>query len=503
MSTPPNLARLIPFAKDHDRLQLALIHIEADCDRYRKTEKELKRLRNEEEKYRQRLEQQSKTREDKINQYVHESRPGNYLDSSGQLVGPASSDELGQSKEQPKTWHDEEMEAYTRPLTITRKRIKETEDELKGSSECVAQKEEILKLIEELHATAFDGVTPEFPHEYQLQALVQVAEIALKGEQVVLEKLQLDDGLVELELITYGIEKVLKDNATDPCKLAIQQFQKWEAEIDKHFSQHPDTLLPSWVETRVPQFDSGELLLIFFQGVPITPAALISQVRKARDGVHTAIVAIERMKAQAEVSVTKAEIMLDLRRRQLTAARSQILDHVIDPERCPLEQRAERLPDYPEKILIHDLPPSHYMVSRLLVESETCPEEEHMDEIMNSRLNRARRTTPSVLVAARYQPPAYDELEDPELLRRRYEPQVPPVEGATPEPDDGDPMMNDIETYWRSQVELKELASKAREQLGLKSNTRRAPFTRTRRPVAGGWEALGSNLDMRRPGARV
>ncbi|KDN37089.1 hypothetical protein RSAG8_10364, partial [Rhizoctonia solani AG-8 WAC10335] len=200
--------------------------------------------------------------------------------------------------------------------------------------------------------------------------------------------------------------------------------------------------------------------------------------------------------------------MLEVRRRQLAAARSQILDHVIDPEKCPLEQRAEQLPDYPEQLSIHGLSRSHPLVSRLLAESETYSVDAYVNDIVRSRLNRARRTThPPVLLPARFQPPTYDELDDPELLRRHYQREVPPVEGATPEysakPNYGENIQTDTSEIGPTiQGELEELVSNAREQLGLKSKAQRDQFNEMIGTVIGMMEGSGINLIMPGPGAR-
>ncbi|KDN37088.1 hypothetical protein RSAG8_10363, partial [Rhizoctonia solani AG-8 WAC10335] len=186
-----------------------LLYIEAESERHKETEVALEALRIDEETIRQRLEKYSKIRETKIKRYIHEHHPAKYIDSTGRPAGPSTDNELADDQNRAKTkgWRDQEMErafemerSDMNTLTVKMKRIQEIEDERRRLSERAAQKEGISKLIEELHATAFDGATPEFPHEDQLEALVEVAEIALKGEQaVLLDKLHEENGLVELE----------------------------------------------------------------------------------------------------------------------------------------------------------------------------------------------------------------------------------------------------------------------------------------------------------------
>ncbi|KEP47005.1 hypothetical protein V565_171720 [Rhizoctonia solani 123E] len=538
--------RLIPFAKDHDRLQLALLYIEAECNRYKGTEIALNALRIDEGIVQQCLEKYSKTREAKINRYIHEHHPANYIDSTGQPVEPISSNKLTQNQAEIKAWCDPEMERVFKmeradldTLATIQNRIKEIEEERARLSERATQKEELLKLVEELYATAFDGVTPEFPHEDQFEALVEIAESTLKGEQAVLDKLHQDDGLVELEQVVNSVEKALDDisaavqaimgkfrrerpivltiffakelwkrKVTDLCKTAAQQCQVWKERIDNHFARHTDTILSPNLQTKIPLFDLKELVGVFFRAVPITSIELFSDVHEAQNEIQTAMNATKQLKGQAEISVTKAKTMLTLRRHQLAAARSQILDHVIDPEKCPLEQRAERLPDYPEQISIHGLPRSHSSVSRLLAQSETYSADAHLNQIIKSRLNRARRTThPPVLLASRYQPPMYDELDDPELVNRHYERDIPPVEGATPEysakPDYGGRVQTDMnEMYSTIQADLEDLVSEAREQLGLKTKAQRDQFNDMIRTVVGMLEGSGINLIMPGPGVR-
>ncbi|CAE6472392.1 unnamed protein product [Rhizoctonia solani] len=546
-STPATMSpdRLIPFAKDHDRLQLALLYIEAECNRYKETEVALNALRIDEGIIQQCLEKYSKIREAKISQYIHKHHPANYIDSTGQPVEPISDNGFTQNQGEIKGWRDPEMErafemerADLDALATIQNRIKEIEEERARLSERAAQKEELLKLVEELYATAFDGATPEFPHEDQLEALVEIAEIALKGEQAILDKLHQEDGLVELEQAVNSVEKTLDDisaavreifrkfkrerpivptiffakelwklKVIDLCKTAAQQCQVWKERIDNHFSRHPDTTLSPSLQTKIPLFDSKELTGVFFRAVPITSIALFSDVHEAQNEIQTAIHTTKQIKGQAEISVTKAKTILTLRRHQLAAARSQILDHVIDPDKCPLEQRAERLPNYPEQISIYGLPRSHPLVSSLLAESETYSADAHLKEIVKSRLNRARRTThPPVLLSSRYQPPMYDELDDPELLKRHYERDIPLVDGATPEysakPDYGGHVQTDTnEMYSTIQAELDDLVAEAREQLGLKSEAQRDEFNDMVRTVMGILEGSGINLIM--PGPRV
>ncbi|CAE6451674.1 unnamed protein product [Rhizoctonia solani] len=529
MSITHNPDRLIPFAKDHDRLQLALLYIEAESERHKETEVALEALRIDEETIRQCLEKYSKIRETKIKRYIHEHHPAKYIDSTGRPAGPSTDNELADDQNRAKTkgWRDQEMErafemerSDMNTLTVIMKRIQEIEDERRRLSERAAQKEGISKLIEELHATAFDGATPEFPHEDQLEALVEVAKIALKGEQAVLDKLHEENGLVELDQLAHSAQGALYDifeagnemrrnfNRERPivltifitkeflklaiinrCKTAAQRCQAWKEGTDNHFSQHPDTLLSPRAQAGIPQHNHKELLSIFFRAVPpASVTAVHHQVHQARNEIQTAINATKRMKGQAEISVTKAKTMLELRRRQLAAARSQILDHVIDPEKCPLEQRAEQLPDYPEQLSIHV--------------------NAYVNDIVRSRLNRARRTThPPVLLPARFQPPTYDELDDPELLRRHYQREVPPVEGATPEysakPNYGENIQTDTSEIGPTiQGELEELVSNAREQLGLKSKAQRDQFNEMIGTVIGMMEGSGINLIMPGPGAR-
>jgi hypothetical protein len=174
--------------------------------------------------------------------------------------------------------------------------------------------------------------------------------------------------------------------------------------------------------------------------------------------------------------------MLDLRRRQLTAARCQILDHVADPAKCPLEQRAERLPAYPDEVSIFGLSGSHSAVPRLLEAAETYSANEHVNDLVRGRLSRARRTThPPVLSATRYQPPQYDELADPDLVRRRYARLVPPSVGQTPEyceePDYGGNIRTTADAVEPVVQELGSLVSRAREHLSISEPQRESQET--------------------------
>ncbi|KAG8727029.1 hypothetical protein FRC11_014033 [Ceratobasidium sp. 423] len=320
------------------------------------------------------------------------------------------------------------------------KRIKYFEDEQEMLSKYVAQSEEIVKLIEELHSIAFDGVTPEYPHEDRLEARAQEAEIAFKDEQAALDKLHREAGLVELaetahlalnalnevsvvvDEVRGGLDRkrplapgifprkgFCKLKISYLCKTAAQRCQAWKEGIDNHFSEHPDTILSPRARTMIPQIDSKELVEIFSRAASMDSsaedathriAALLSNAKQARSEIRAANTTTELMKGQAAKNVRKAKTTLELRRRQLSEARTQILDYVFDPEKCPLEQHAKELPDYPEQIAIHGLSESHPLVSRLA--------EAYVNDIAHSLLNRARSTTrPPVLLTSRYQPPTY------------------------------------------------------------------------------------------------
>ncbi|CAE6506134.1 unnamed protein product [Rhizoctonia solani] len=555
MSTHPNLNRLIPYAKDHDRLQLALLYLEVECNRYKYAVDRLKSLREAEETIQKHLQTISQIRDVKIMQYIQERHPAKYIDSSGQVVIPDFESQPAQNKEEPGGWHDEETEfvfsmeqTEVNALKIILDRIAYFEAEKKSLSECVAQREEILKLIEELHSTAFDGETPEFPHEDQLEALVQLAEIALKGEQAGLDKLRREDGLAELGEIAHSaltalneisvlVEEVCgrldrerplapaifllkefwKFKIPDRCKTVAQRYQAWKEGIDNHFSKHPDTILSPLAQTMLPQVDYKELMEIFsrvasmdssVQEANYQIAVLLSDSSLARGEIRAVINATELMKSRAEKDLRKAKTVLELRHRQLAAARTQILDHVVDPEKCPLQQRAEELPDYPEEIALHGLSESHPSVSCLLTDSETYSVEAYVNDIAHSRLNRARRTThPPVLLSGRYQPPGYDELKDPERLRRRYQRDVPAIDGDTPEYSKEPDYEGVIQTEPRElspimEEELDELVSRAREQLGLRSRAQLEQLNEMARTVMGLLESSGIPFIMAGPEIR-
>ncbi|CCO34019.1 hypothetical protein BN14_08111 [Rhizoctonia solani AG-1 IB] len=330
-------------------------------------------------------------------------------------------------------------------LAAVLERIKKLEDTHSKLYEHIVQRGEILKSIEELYATAFDGDTPEFPHEDKIELLVEVTEIELKEEQAILDRLSEQDGLIEIQNIANSVECALDDICAivrdllatlerqyttlpvvftikelrrlkihEKCSVVAERRQEWTNLIDQHLKEYPDFILET---------------------------------------IH-------------------AKTLLELRRRQLVATRDQILDHVVDPNKCPLEQQAERLPDYPKQTSAEadKSSPSHTSASRLLAQSENYSVEAYVQDIVNSRLRRAQRAShPPVLLSARYQPPMYDELNDPELLRRRYQREAPPAGGETPvlvhsgELDDEGRIQAEMSLV--IQQELEELVSRAREQL--------------------------------------
>ncbi|KAF8680050.1 hypothetical protein RHS04_03805 [Rhizoctonia solani] len=514
-------SRLIPYAKDHDRLQLALLCVESEIHRYEADIASLKALREEEEVIRKSLKSFSDIRQAKIKEYMDEFHPAEYVDSTGKVVVFSPRTPWIQNKgPKESTGRDEQTQEF--PFTMegigadvlaaVLERIKKAEDAKIKYNERVAQREELIKSIEELYATAFDGNTPEFPHEDQLELLVEVAKIAVKGEQAALEKLD-QDGLLKLEHVAreanihlsdifekiidmcedletqswslprvYIIKEFWKINMIDQCRLAAQQCQTWKRLTQQYFDEHSDPLFSEHVLDKIPQFEAMELAGLFSRVTPkehvIEKAKdigfkLSSDAYYARAEIEDAVKRIEGLRLRAEKSVTVAEKVLELRRRQLNAARSQILDHVIDPNRCPVEQLSERLPGYPELVTIHGLSQFHPMVSRLLSKAETYSINAYVREIVQSRLSRIRRTTcPTALLPTRYQPPTYDELDDPDVFNRRNQIEVPPIDGEAPtyseEPNYGGRIQVDAnELTPIVQRELQETLSEARAQLGL------------------------------------
>ncbi|KAJ1300596.1 hypothetical protein OPQ81_002250 [Rhizoctonia solani] len=548
----PSPDRLLPYAKDHDRLQLALLYIEAESNRYTDNEAHLESLRRDEETVRRSLKKLAETRESRIKDYIHERHPAKYIDSNGHEVVPDDDDldnPTTKTKEELKEWRDPLMDyvfttekCETRVLTHTLEKIKAVEAEQRILSERIAQKDEIMKLIEELRATAFDGDTPEFPHEDHLEALVGVAEIGLKGEQAALDKLDQENGLAELKKVGNSVEDGLanlrcmaheiyatvtaerpiapgifllkefwKLQIPDDCKAVAQQCQEWKEMVDKYFSEHPNTMLSSLAREKIPQLDPKELMEIFSRATSTDASVrsahkeridtLFDDVRQAASEIRGTVSAVRVCKIFAEDSIERANTVLELRQRQLASARSQILDHVIDPEKCPLEQPADELPEYPEQILVHELPASHPAVSQIFAESETYPVHAYVEDILESRLSRARRTThPPVLLPGRYQPPAYDVLEDPDRLRSHFRREVPPVEGEAPEyAEELD--YGDVITMEPSEIipivgeELNEIASNARQQLGLKSKAQIHQFNAMMETVMNLLEGRGNPFD--------
>ncbi|KAG8716264.1 hypothetical protein FRC11_005922 [Ceratobasidium sp. 423] len=523
MNAHLNTDRLIPYAKDHDRLQLALLYLEVKCKRHKEVGDRLKTLRKDEETIRKSFEKISKLREAKIKQYILEHHPANYIDSTGQLVFPDIESQMTQSKEEPGESHDQQAEikhilmmeqSKGNDLNAVLESIKRFEDEQEMLDKCAAQKEAILKLIEVLHSTVFDGDTPAFPHEDQIEVYVQIARAALKVEQDKLDNPHQDDGLFELDEmaqlaldalnkvsgvvggvcvrldrerpwvpIIFLLKEFWKFKILDLCKTAAQRCQAWKEGIDNHFSEHPDTALPLCARTMIPQIDPYELVVICARVASGNSSAgdathrittLLRNANKARSEIRQVNTYTQLMKHQAATNVRKAKTILELRRRQLAAARTQILNHVVDPENCPLEQPAEELPDYPEQIAIHGLSESHPMVSYLLAESETRPVEIYAEYTARSQLNLIRRTAhPPVLLPSWYQPPTYNELDNPELLRRHYQRDVPPIEEDTPPEYSEEPEYRGmIHTGLRErtsivQEELHKIVSTARQQLGL------------------------------------
>ncbi|CAE6449203.1 unnamed protein product [Rhizoctonia solani] len=489
-------SRLIPYAKDHDRLQLALLYI--DTEIHQDVLDEFEALRKEEETIRQKLEELSEAKGAKILEYMNDIHPGKYVDSSGQKNILGTRGQVNQRRESLIEQHGRDREnifvmeqSAMNDLAAVLERIKKLEDTHSKLYEHIAQRGEILKSIEELYATAFNGDTPEFPHEDKLELLVEVTEIELKEEQAILDRLGEQDGLIKIQKIANSVECALDDICAtvrdllatferqyitlpvvftikelrrlkihEKCSVVAERRQEWTNLIDQHLKEYPDFILET-IHTLHRMRDLSDLM-----------TEIRDNFRHSKSLVERTLYDMQNLKPTVEKSVTQAKTLLELRRRQLVATRSQILDHVVDPNKCSLEQQTERLPGYPKQKSAEadKSSPSHTSASRLLAQSENYSVEAYVQDIVNSRLRRARRAShPPVLLSARYQPPMYDELNDPELLRRRYQREAPLAKGETPvlvysgELDDEGRIQAKMSLVIRQ--ELEELVSRAREQL--------------------------------------
>ncbi|KAF8742049.1 hypothetical protein RHS02_03338, partial [Rhizoctonia solani] len=401
MDTIHSSSRLMTYAKDHDRLRLALVSVEDDISPY---ETELKELKSKEHNLRKRIESSCLLGITGINDCTNKFHPTKYGGSTKQGV-PLSQGRPETQMQYPEESTEEgdqatkclvgKKNADSDALRAVVKRIKELENP-QGSeyNKQVARKGEILKSIEELHAAAFDGDTPEFPHEDHLEGLVKAAENALKGEQATFDALGQHDALlmlaytaneVKIDLwniyqdIVYMCAKIEDKSQSLPSISRLKEYwethmkyrlpvvanrcRAWKASAVQYLDEHSTTTLSPDVIDTIPQFEAIELVGLFSRasseefvvqdarglGYKLFNNACISNTQ-----IQTLASEVRYLKSRADSSIKLAEKTLEIRRRQLGAARTQILKHVLDPKRNPIEPQAESLPECREELSIHD-----------------------------------------------------------------------------------------------------------------------------------------------------
>ncbi|KAG9104964.1 hypothetical protein FRC07_009675 [Ceratobasidium sp. 392] len=355
----------------HDRLQLAVLYIDYEKAKLSSINWDLDWLK--------RKEAEEKGRIVKHQQEIMEAEAQDNTDGRKGLLKRLA-------REDQRTKED---------LKFTKERINLALTARNQAEKSLAYRPKLLELIQELYSSAFDGETPG-----ELDSLVRSPYNRRN-----IPKLERDARLSLLE---------------QNCRNFLESYQALVHEIDEHLNT--PTRCPLSSISRIE--DPEAFLRVMRTAVlpPVQPQDPAKILRNIADQLKAFALSLkdarridEERRNEAKRNLDAAHIMLDLRTHQLAETRRQILDHIIDPANCPLNDPMVHLPQYPDE----DGPNNASSLRRRLEEAEAVSKDKCLEQIIQNRLNRARRGSyPPVVVPERYTPPGYSDTKGIAAVQR-------------------------------------------------------------------------------------
>ncbi|KAG9095702.1 hypothetical protein FRC06_009515 [Ceratobasidium sp. 370] len=416
-----NLDRLLPYAQEHDRLQLALLYLEHEESELGNVNSDLERLNK---------------------------RQGQLKDClpiiEGEIAKLRARDDDGREEQRDALlgWFIREDQRARKELELIEERISKKSATRDQAQERLSHRPRIQGLIEELYSSAFTGETPEFPHEDVVEALAWGAKqkyeqcsracfagIGMPFMMIPTYLIMVHQALVQLYEFVRSPNSYNPENLPDMdqsarntllegyCESFLEFYSILAAEFEEHRNKQPNCSLPAinWVEDpeeflRTMRAATLTPRTVFHLGINARADARIftGEQQEASDvvlniygrlnqfwlSIKGAQKADQEHHRKALKDFDIAGKILEFRHKQLAETRCQILDHVIDPSNCPLRSIT---------LLPFDCLRSHMLPGSSISHShKTGSGDEWLKQATRARLERARCTiSPPMLISER------------------------------------------------------------------------------------------------------
>ncbi|KAG8706254.1 hypothetical protein FRC08_001174 [Ceratobasidium sp. 394] len=185
-STPSSYKRLLPYARDHDRLLVAQLYLDEQETKILWLNPRIEKLKERQEE----LAQSILTKEAKLTE----------TQASSDIPEPQKAGSL-----EALATEIQEMKNH---LDGLKKRVNDhivAREQAQANLSC---RQKVADLLRMLYSSAFDGETPEFPHEDKLEALVNAAKI--ECERCLKETMTLKDHGRQVSYMNEVISKLEK-----------------------------------------------------------------------------------------------------------------------------------------------------------------------------------------------------------------------------------------------------------------------------------------------------
>ncbi|KAG8706255.1 hypothetical protein FRC08_001175 [Ceratobasidium sp. 394] len=401
--------RFLPYAQEHDRLQLALLYLEHEESKLNSINGDLESLNK------------------------RQGQLEDCLPIMDEEIAKLRAQDNGESKERKDAllgWFTRESQKASEELELTKERINQHSTARDQVQELLSHRPTIQGLIEELYSSAFTGETPEFKHEDDVEAM------AMAAEQVHAERARAHFASINPHLATVSCYLFLIHNIVTELHHFVRSSvshgpqslpnpdQTAQNELLEHhckdFLGLYDTLLGEYEQYCNKQTDHSpppinwvadpEKFLTTMRAAMLTPreqhAASVTLINISQEMHNFAL----WIKITGDTDSEKHHIreavyewsrnLRDVQLANLAETRREILDHVIDPTKCRLYS-------------IMPEPPSYRRSGR----SNYPPKGERIKQASQARLNRARNTTcSSELASEQHTFPGYSGTKDVEVI---------------------------------------------------------------------------------------
>ncbi|KAG9090675.1 hypothetical protein FS749_000361, partial [Ceratobasidium sp. UAMH 11750] len=335
--------RFLPYAQEHDRLQLALLYLEHEESKLNSINGDLESLNK------------------------RQGQLEDCLPIMDEEIAKLRAQDNGESKERKDAllgWFTRESQKASEELELTKERINQHSTARDQVQELLSHRPTIQGLIEELYSSAFTGETPEFKHEDDVEAM------AMAAEQVHAERARAHFASINPHLATVSCYLFLIHNIVTELHHFVRSSvshgpqslpnpdQTAQNELLEHhckdFLGLYDTLLGEYEQYCNKQTDHSpppinwvadpEKFLTTMRAAMLTPreqhAASVTLINISQEMHNFAL----WIKITGDTDSEKHHIreavyewsrnLRDVQLANLAETRREILDHVIDPTKC-------------------------------------------------------------------------------------------------------------------------------------------------------------------------